>query len=79
MIYFIIIYVVSFLLSYLVIRWTFKTVWTNGNPGLKDLLIVILPFVNTVAFIMVFIYTLKELNNKKSFTTNKFFNIKKRP
>ena len=79
MIYFIIIYLVSFLLSYLVIRWTFKTVWTNINPGLKDLLIVILPFVNTVAFIMVFIYTLKELNNKKSFTTNKFFNIKKRP
>jgi|688.fasta_scaffold68351_3 hypothetical protein len=81
MIYFIIIYLVSFILSYLVIRWTFKTVWTSINPGLRDLLIVIFPFVNTVAFIMMFIFTSIELyiKSKKSFTTNKFFNIKKRP
>lgn len=79
MIYFIIIYIVSFLLSYIVLRWTYNTVWATINPGLIDLLIVILPGFNTVTFIMTFIYTLGVLNDKKKpFTTNKFFNIKKR-
>jgi hypothetical protein len=80
MIYFIIIYIVSFLLSYLVMRWTYNTVWKNLNPNIADLLFVIVPVSNTVIFILMFMFTSIELysQNKKPFTTNKFFNIKKR-
>lgn len=73
MIYFIIIYIISFLLSYLVLRWTYNTVWATLNPRLIDLLFVILPVFNTVIFITMFIFTYSDL-----YTTNKFFNIKKR-
>lgn len=81
MIYFIIIYVVSCLLSYVVIRWTYNKLWTNINPNEKDVFLVVFPIVNTFTFIMIFIFTSIELynENKKPFTTNKFFNIKKRP
>jgi hypothetical protein len=80
MIYFIIIYIVSCLLSYVVIRWTYNKLWTNSNPHITDLLFVILPGFNTVAFIMMFMFTSIDLysQNKKSLITNKFFNIKKR-
>ena len=80
MIYFIIIYIVSCLLSYVVIRWTYNKLWTTINPNITDLLFVILPVFNTVIFIMMYMFTSIELynENKKPFTTNKFFNIKKR-
>jgi hypothetical protein len=80
MIYFIIIYIVSCLLSYVVIRWTYNKLWTNINPNEKDVFLVIFPILNTFTFIMMYMFTSIELysQNKKPFTTNKFFNIKKR-